>query len=570
MILGFAKSMLHSHLRRFRTLGLLACCLAPVLRAQVPAFQPDSEVAAPTDLPDAPQPTIAVASLEAPVTPEAAPSTSFQFNAVHVPAFDPFAKAVDPENCPYEKGHDPRCHVHWGQLAISTSFYLAFQNTGNLYTGYFYREETLTGKWWDRYVNSVEGWRWTRWTDQNPFLDDYIGHPMQGAITNAIWIQNDPKGMTVVQGNNREYWDSRLRAFAFSTFFSFEWKLGPIGEASLGHNGDHYFYEKGELTNETGWVELVTTPVGGLIWTIGEDYLDRTLIPRLQHRTHNALALMGIALLTPTKTTANIFRFRAPWYRDGRVVKANSFFSDPPDDLESSPDAILVGNHEGDSIPPPTELAPVASVAVAHPPLAQNGPYIGGVHEFGVIWGLSLFSSGPAGEVKYMPIVVRYSYLMHLGQSFALRYSPEMTALSMISWPTPTTYSSDNQLPAEQRNRGYGAGLSPFGFQLDLLPSHRVQPFFSTNAGAIYYDQPVLGPDLEPVSTNGGSRLLATGDFGAGVNIFRKRRQALTLGYRHQYLAGSYHGASTQANTFYVGVSRFRTREGPDDRPPVF
>ena len=87
---------------------------------------------------------------------------------------------------------------------------------------------------------------------------------MMGSITNYMWIQNDPKGMTVEQANDWVYWRSRLRALAFSTAFSFWWKLGPTGEAAVGHNGDHFFYDKGVLTNETGWVELVTTPLGGL------------------------------------------------------------------------------------------------------------------------------------------------------------------------------------------------------------------------------------------------------------------------------------------------------------------
>ena len=66
---------------------------------------------------------------------------------------------------------------------------------------------------------------------------------MMGAITNGIWIPNDPKGMTLEQSITWPYWKSRLRAMAFSTAYSFEWKLEHIGEASIGHNGDHYFHD---------------------------------------------------------------------------------------------------------------------------------------------------------------------------------------------------------------------------------------------------------------------------------------------------------------------------------------
>jgi len=518
------------------------------------------------------------------------------------------------DQCPYDRTKDRRCRMHWRQMALSASLYLAFQNVGNAYTGYWYRWETTNGKWWDRYVNSVEDWRWKAWQDQNPFLDDYVGHPMMGAITNSIWEQNDPKGMTVVQANDWVYYRSRLRATAFSTFFSFEWKLGPIGEAGM-HNGDHFFYEKGSMTNETGWVELVTTPVGGLAWNIGEDYLDRTLIPRLEEHSRNPLMLMSYSLLTPAKTMANILRFRPPWYRDSRVVKARSFWSDPDGDAVrgassaghfpagsgkpvAAADTVSSFDSEGLSAawervesPPagggetawasgqllnasyssPARGVPVAYVArtpkayvipSSRARSASAGPMFplqGGVHEFGVIWGFSTMSGhvwgGTVGDVKTMPIAVRYSYLLHEGGGWALRYSPEFTAMAMIDWPTPITNLSNPNYLYNQRTRAYGSGVSPVGVQMDILPASRVQPFFGSNEGAIYYDQPVLAA--------GGPRLMYTVDFGGGVNIFRKHSQAVTIGYRYQHLTGT--GAasqtvSTDTNMFYVGVSRFRTK----------
>jgi hypothetical protein len=180
---------------------------------------------------------------------------------------------------------------------------------------------------------------------------------------------------------------------------------------------------------------------------------------------------------------------------------------------------------------------------------------IGGTHELGVWWGLSLFSGSLVGttkDVKYMPIDVRYSYRFVEHHHWALRYSPEITALAMLDWSTP--YGS---APFNLRQRAYGSGLSPEGFQLDLLPRRRVQPFFSHDGGFIYFSQRVLSPE--------GSRFMYTVDLGAGVNIFRKGRQAVTIGYRYQHLSNaniSAHNPGTDTNTFYVGVSRFRPRKG--------
>ena len=455
------------------------------------------------------------------------------------------------DKCPYDKSHARECRVHVKDLVIESSLFLAFQNTGNVYTGYWYRYETTTGKWWDRYVNSVEDWRWTRWSDNNPFLDDYVGHPIMGAITNQLWIQNDPKGMTLEQSNAPEYWKSRARALAYSTFYSFEWKLGPIGEASVGHNGDHFYHDGGTLTNETGWVELVTTPVGGQLWTLAEDALDRHVVRRLEEKSHNPLLLTVYQFMTPSKGFDNILRFRPPWYRDSRQVKASSFWSDPGDGMTATTAASVkyANAHEGD-----TGMGMVQRIPVAPAPEWQ-GP--GGKHEFGAWWGLSVMTGhvwGFAPDVKYMPVDVRYSY--ELGRHrdlWAVRYSPELTALAMIDWPTPNTTKSGTVF--NQRERVYGSGLSPVGFQWDFFPLHRVQPFLSTDGGFIYFGDRVLSPQ--------GSQFMYTIDFGGGINVFRLKQQAVTIGYRYQHLSNaniSLHNPGVDENTFYVGISRFRNR----------
>jgi hypothetical protein len=149
-----------------------------------------------------------------------------------------------------------------------------------------------------------------------------------------------------------------------------------------------------------------------------------------------------------------------------------------------------------------------------------------------------------------MPIDLRYSYEFARWDHWTLRYSPEVTALAMLDEPEPG--GTDRY---SQRKRTYGSGASPFGFQSDFFPAKRVQPFVSTNGGFIYFMDRVLSPQ--------GSQWMYTIDFGGGVNIFRKERQAVSIGYRYQHLSNgniSLHNPGTDANTFYVSVSRFRTK----------
>jgi Lipid A 3-O-deacylase (PagL) len=453
-------------------------------------------------------------------------------------------ESLDPKDCPYDETRARECRVHWRQLLFSSAVFITFENAGNLYTGYWYRYETTHGDWFDRWINSAADWKWSHWADGSPDLDDYVGHPMMGAITSNIWRQNDPKGMTVVQSNTWPYWRSILRATIFSTAYSFEWKLGPIGEASIGHNGDHPqdYQPNGSFTNGTGDVTLVMTPIGGTLWTLAEDALDKHVITRLEEKSRNPFALLGYQFLNPARATANILRFRPPWYRDTRVVKAATFWSFPDSD-SSAPARDLAA-------PAGAETA-ISSHAIAS--ALPEWPRPGGVHEFGAWWGLSLMTGhiwGYAKDVKYMPIDVRYSYLLSEHDHWAFRYSPELTALAMLD--EPVAGQTDPEL---QRKRTYGSGISPVGFQLDSRPSHRVQPFLSTDGGFIYFMDRVLSPQ--------GSRYMYTVDFGTGINVFRKERQAVTLGYRYQHLSNaniSRHNPGTDANTFYVSVSRFRTK----------
>jgi len=536
-----------------------------------PKSEPQPAVTAPhdspanltADLPDAPDapPSASGLAFTSPAT--SGSSSGFDFLAA-----DPslsmagvqkgLGTPVPLNQCPYDETKARECRIHWHQLIIEASLYDAFQDMGNLYTGYWYRYETTHGKWLDRYFNSVAGWRWDRWEDNNPFLDDYIGHPMMGSITNYLWIQNDPKGMTVEQANDWIYWRSRLRALAFSTAFSFMWKFSPFGEAGIGHNGDHYFHDKGVVTNETGWVELVTTPAGGFAWTIGEDAIDKHLFRKIAAKPHRPVTLLFASFLTPSRSTANIFRFRPPWYRDAYQVKARTFWSDPPG--PDQPDGPPVGddppasNTEVASAAEPGTAPASAIVRNSEPAVKPEWPRYGGVHEFGAWWGLSLMSGhiwGYAPDVKYMPIDVNYSYLFNPdSHRWAFRYAPEITALAMLD---ERAFKGTNRF--NQRTRAYGSGVSPVGFRASFLPDSRIQPYLSGDGGFIYFDQRVLSPQ--------GSQFMYTIDYGAGLQFFRKKRQSWSLGYRYQHLSNaniSQHNPGTDANTFYVAVSRFRIK----------
>lgn len=223
---------------------------------------------------------------------------------------------------------DPKeCRVHWGHTFGQAGEFLAIQTVGNILKDHGIRYSLFhlnsTHDFVDRWFRSVERYRYLHWSDDAPFLDHYVGHPLMGGITNAIWIQNDPMGQTL-ELHDKGYWKSRLRATVFTCFYDVQWKLGPVSEASVGNAGYYTYLEPTlhKLTNDTGLAPIVTTPVGGFLWTLAEDSLDHYVVKRLDQKTQNPALLFSLSFMNPARSFANILRFKAPWHRDTRHVAA--------------------------------------------------------------------------------------------------------------------------------------------------------------------------------------------------------------------------------------------------------
>ncbi len=57
----------------------------------------------------------------------------------------------------------------------------------------------------------------------------------------------------------------------------------------------------------------------GFAWMIGEDMADRYVIKRIENRFHNRVVrVLARSMLNPTRSYANLLRFKVPWMRDNR------------------------------------------------------------------------------------------------------------------------------------------------------------------------------------------------------------------------------------------------------------
>jgi hypothetical protein len=164
------------------------------------------------------------------------------------------------------------------------------------------------GPFWANYLHDIENYH--GWQDGDGVKSTYVAHPMEGAFAAYIERQNDPRYKSVEFGMSQRYWVSVVRSLAFSAAYSTAWSFGPMGEPGLGNV---------ETYAPPGVVDLVGTPLMGIGWMIGEDMLDRYLIKRIEHRYHNPVVrAVTRGMLNPSRSYANLMRFKVPWTRDDR------------------------------------------------------------------------------------------------------------------------------------------------------------------------------------------------------------------------------------------------------------
>src|SRR5271170_1220640 len=218
---------------------------------------------------------------------------------------------------------------HWKGLLWQSFAFFGVENSFRLMTDPYFRYLTADKPFWHDYIASVKQWNMRRWSDGDDFLVAYIGHPMQGSVTEFIEIQNDPKARGLQISRDPAYWKSIFKSLLWATAYSTDQKVGPLGESALGSEGGYTYvigcpapcptYQPGlyKVTNNTGWVKFITTPVVGTLWTLNEDFLDRYVSDRVQGDNMNAVfpkILRGA--LNPSRTMANALRGKTPWYRD--------------------------------------------------------------------------------------------------------------------------------------------------------------------------------------------------------------------------------------------------------------
>jgi hypothetical protein len=218
---------------------------------------------------------------------------------------------------------------HWKGLILQSFAFMSLEDGVRIMTANQHDRQLLLNKpFWSDYWASLGQFNMRRWNDGDSFPVNYVGHPFQGAISGYIEIQNDPRGRDLELSMDHNYWKSRFRSFIWSTVYSTQSEIGPMGEAAIFNEGGFTYpinckhdnpvcYSTAKYTNNTGWVDFIITPVVGTLLLVGEDAVDHFITDPLVEHHHHALPYEFLrAGANPNRSLANILRGHMPYYRD--------------------------------------------------------------------------------------------------------------------------------------------------------------------------------------------------------------------------------------------------------------
>ena len=218
---------------------------------------------------------------------------------------------------------------HWRRALEESGTFLVIEQAWVVHTDFRWviSENGIPfNDYWRDYKQSRTRWWEAGWSaGENPMYN-YVGHPIQGAITGYIQIQNDPKSRDVEFGKTKAYWWSRVKATLWNGVYSTQWSIGPLSEMTVEKYGATVrqpWNADGSYPCNTktcywgvGKVNLVMTPVGGLGWELAEDWMDKKIVRRVEGSTRSRFLIDATrCTFNPIRGAANILHGNRPWFR---------------------------------------------------------------------------------------------------------------------------------------------------------------------------------------------------------------------------------------------------------------
>lgn len=306
------------------------------------------------------------------------------------------------------------------------------------------------------------------WSDGDGYYETYLGHPIQGAVAGYMWIHNDPKYRVVEFGRNRDYWMSRMRAYAWSYVEIEQFKVGLLSEATIG--------QISRYCCAYGFNDHVITSNGGLVWMVGEDAIDRYIVRKIEDHTHNVpVRILARVGLNPVQGMANLMNLQYPWHRENRASPSH-YDGEPylrPEVHRSEESSVH-------------NLIPTFEATTNLPSIMwfSNIPCVGGSGVLGFRASTFWQWTGEVGGCMLLGKSKGWS-----GDSLTFTMGPQWVLRSTSRWIPHVYLRVGGQKITEEYCQHYGpppAGLHPGRFCQDLnSPTHPYAQHFETTGAAL-------------------------------------------------------------------------------------
>jgi hypothetical protein len=250
-------------------------------------------------------------------------------NAPFAPSASPPHRAISDLDTAIVSSDGEKENFHWRRALEESFTFLAIEQAWVVHTDFRWvvSENGIPfNHYWRDYKQSLSRWWQVGWSaGENPMYN-YVGHPIQGAITSYIQIQNDPKDRNLEFSRTKAYWRSRVKATLWNGVYSTQWSIGPLSEMTVekyGSNDRQPWNANNTFPCDTktcywgvGKVNLVMTPVGGLGWLLAEDWMDKNIVRRVERSSRNRLLIDTVrCTFNPLRAGANILYGNRPWFR---------------------------------------------------------------------------------------------------------------------------------------------------------------------------------------------------------------------------------------------------------------
>ncbi|HXW56510.1 MAG TPA: hypothetical protein VEJ67_12230 [Candidatus Cybelea sp.] len=228
--------------------------------------------------------------------------------------------------------------IHWRRALRESFTFLLIEQAYVIHTDFNWvvSENGIPFNHYARdYGQSLTSWWRAGWSAGEDPLYNYVGHPIQGAMTGFIEKQNDPRYENIEFSNTKTYWRSLLQATLWNAVYSTQWSMGPLSEMTVEKYGTKdrppwnsngsFPCNTNKCYSGVGKVNLVMTPAGGFGWMLAEDILDKEVAERLEAHTTNQMLIDTVrCALNPIRGGALILHGEHPWYRFRDTQRASS------------------------------------------------------------------------------------------------------------------------------------------------------------------------------------------------------------------------------------------------------